>query len=229
MTAKERYMVLKEKWKVELGAILGFRNKKAPNQITGHLCDLFFHEKRRQSLLELIKSLGIWDKNSKRELTQTEISNFQRLIEGVAVISRVAASNQKIRVLELRRFCIEFHIFVSTTWPWILWGETFHRLVDHLWEFSLLNYNRGLGSVSEQSLEASHKVSQYIIITSYIQRRAKMGVIYILHCPSVGPVRFLKIFKIFEICFVHNICPDHYFTVAVLVSVEMTILFNMNQ
>ena len=117
VTAKERYMVLKEKWKVELGAILGFRNKKAPNQITGHLCDLFFHEKRRQSLLELIKSLGIWDKSSKRELTQTKISNFERLIEGVAVISRVAASNQKIRVLELRRFCIEFHIFVSTTWP----------------------------------------------------------------------------------------------------------------
>ena len=74
------------------------------------------------------------------------------------MIVRVAVCNQRVRVLKLREFCIEFHMFVSSTWPWILWGETFHRLVDHLWEFIVLNRNRGLGNVSEQSLEASHKV-----------------------------------------------------------------------
>ena len=156
---KERYMELKEEWKSKLGPILGFKNKKAPNQITGHLCDMFFHEEQRPALITLIGDLGIWDEEGKRELTQTELNNFKTLIEGASVIGRVASCNQKVKVLELRKFCIDFHMFVSLTWPWILWGETFHRLVDHLWEFLLLNNNKGLGNVSEQSLESSHKVS----------------------------------------------------------------------
>ena len=155
---KNRYLALKEDWKTKLGPILGFRNKKAPNQITGYLCDSFLHEKQRPALLNLISELGIWDDGGRRDLTHTELNSFRRLLEGASVIVRVAACNQRVTVLKLREFCIEFHMFVSSTWPWILWGETFHRLVDHLWEFIVLNRNRGLGNVSEQSLEASHKV-----------------------------------------------------------------------
>ena len=159
---KVRYMHLKEEWKAKLGPILGFRNKKAPNQITGHFCDMFFHENQRRELIELIANLQIWSEEGKRELTETELNNFKTLIQGAAVICRVASCNQKVKVLELRRFCIDYHLFISQTWPWILWGETFHRLVDHLWEFILLNGNKGLGNVSEQSLESSHKVGKFI-------------------------------------------------------------------
>ena len=155
---KDRYLAMKEDWKTKLGPVLGFRNKKAPNQITGYLCDMFLGDERRPHILNLISGLGIWDKEGKRDLTQIELDNFRRLIEGVSVIGRVAACNVRVKVLELRKYCIEYHMFVSSIWSWILWGETSHRLVDHLWELILLNRNRGLGNDSEQSFESSHKV-----------------------------------------------------------------------
>ena len=67
---KERYLALTDNWKTKLGPILGYRNRKAPNQITGHLCDLFLHEDQRQSILELIDSLGIWENNKKGSLSE---------------------------------------------------------------------------------------------------------------------------------------------------------------
>ena len=76
------------------------------------------------------------------------------------MIGRVAASKQKVKVLDLLHFSQDYHIFVVTSWPWVLMGESFHRLIDHLWELVLLNKNYGLANQSEQSLESSHKVEK---------------------------------------------------------------------
>ena len=80
----------------------------------------------------------------------------------MSVIGRVAASTKRVHLVELQKFCTDFHLFLIRTWPWILFSESVHRLVDHLWEFCLINKNQGLAALSEQSLEASHKVKNLI-------------------------------------------------------------------
>ena len=159
---KTRYEDIKSRWKLLLGPLLGFHAKKAPNQITGFLCDTFLSEKKGPLILQNIQKLGIWrDKSGMYEaLTDIEVENFRRLLEGISVIGRVAASSHKVKVLQLRSFSQEYHMFIVTTWSWILFSESIHRLVDHLWEFILLNLNHGLANQSEQGLEGSHKVER---------------------------------------------------------------------
>ena len=44
-----------EEWKGErLGTLLGFKHTKAPNQVTGYLCSLFFAESTRESIVEAV-------------------------------------------------------------------------------------------------------------------------------------------------------------------------------
>ena len=155
---KERYEIISLKWKEMLGPLLGFRGRKSPNQITGFLCDIFLSFGRRPAVLNCIKTLNIWREDKFCPLTETELDNYRRLLEGLSVIGRVAASKGKVKVLKLRQFCQDYHLFLVTTWPWILMSESVHRLVDHLWELVLLNSNCGLATHSEQSLESTHKV-----------------------------------------------------------------------
>ena len=43
------------------------------------------------------------------------------------------------------------------TWPWVLFGESLHRLIDHSWGYILLNGTYGLANKSESSCESVHK------------------------------------------------------------------------
>ena len=156
---KERYQTVSLSWKEMLGSLLGFRGRQAPNQITGFLCDMFLSFERRPAVLDCIRELNIWREDKFSSLTETEVDNYSRLLEGLSVIGRVAASQGRVKLLKLRQFCQDYHLFLVTTWPWILMSESVHRLVDHLWELVLLNGNRGLATQSEQSLESTHKVN----------------------------------------------------------------------
>ena len=73
------------------------------------------------------------------------------------MISRVVSSSGRIKFLDLRAFCRDLHIFIVETWPWVLFGESLHRLIDHSWEYILLNGTYGLANKSESSCESVHK------------------------------------------------------------------------
>ena len=57
LDCKARLGSIREKWKNLLGPLLGFCGKSAPNQLTGHLCDVFLSEKKQKGLLEALKEL----------------------------------------------------------------------------------------------------------------------------------------------------------------------------
>ena len=46
-------------------------------------------------------------------------------------------------------------------WPWVLFGESLHRFVDHSWEMILLNSSHGLATKNESSCEAVHNEEEY--------------------------------------------------------------------
>ena len=73
---KARLESIRKKWKNLLGPLLGFCGKSAPNQLTGHLCDVFLSETKQKGLLEALKELGKFDnaKGCTREITDHEFS-----------------------------------------------------------------------------------------------------------------------------------------------------------
>jgi hypothetical protein len=52
---------------------------------------------------------------------------FRRLVQEIRVTGRVAACDARVRVLILRDFTTELHVFIAATWPWVLFGESLHR------------------------------------------------------------------------------------------------------
>ena len=160
-STKSRMEKCEDEWKEKLGPLVGFKDRHCPNQITGAMSDLFFSEKNRENVLKAVADLSQWRKSYRREMHNSEKESLRRLLQGINVLGRVGTSGSLVKVLELRRFSIEFHVFIQETWPWILLGESVHRLVDHLWEFVLLNYCRGLKDETEQPGECSHKEERY--------------------------------------------------------------------
>ena len=99
----------------------------------------------------------------------------------------MASCKERVLVLDLQKFCAQVHHHISSTWPWVLFGESLHRLLhgflnndgyiskcfvqqheshrnmlcrllDHLWEMILLNNCCGLAKDNEQAYEGVHKV-----------------------------------------------------------------------
>ena len=148
----------KEQFSSLLGPVLGFREKSAPNQVTGALVKDFLSEVKREEVLAALQKLGCQDEDGKeRDLNQGELENYRKLLQGISVISRVVRSSGRIKFLDLRAFCRDLHIFIVETWPWVLFGESLHRLIDHSWEYILLNGTYGLANKSESSCESVHK------------------------------------------------------------------------
>jgi hypothetical protein len=53
-STKERLERARDEWKGEfLGNLIGYRHKKAPNQITGHLVEKFFAEGNRDNIIQV--------------------------------------------------------------------------------------------------------------------------------------------------------------------------------
>ena len=108
-------------------------------------------------------------------LFQCHSGNYRRILQGFAVVGRVVSSRDRVRVLDLQKYCRDLHITITDTSPWVLFGENVHRyhtkhiicyihsrLIDHGWEMILLNECRDLAKINEQGLESVHKVKSLI-------------------------------------------------------------------
>lgn len=128
-SVKSRYEKCEVEWKEKLGPLVGFKDRHCPNQVTGAMADLFFSERNRLSVVSAVESLSFWRKSYRREMFESEKQNLVRVLQGMSVLGRVGTSGHQVQVFKLRKFSIEFHIFIQETWPWILLGESVHRLV----------------------------------------------------------------------------------------------------
>lgn len=43
------------------------------------------------------------------------------------MVGRVVASRDRVRVLDLQKFCMDLHLLITDGAPWILFGESVHR------------------------------------------------------------------------------------------------------
>lgn len=126
-STKDRLEKCRKEVRKKLGPLLGFRDRKCPNQVTGALADLFFSEKNRDNLINMVESLTFWRKSYRRAMSEADKINLRRLVQGLAVMGRVGTSGQLVKVFNLRNYGIELHLFIQETWPWILLGESVHR------------------------------------------------------------------------------------------------------
>ena len=155
---KEMLEDVREEWNDQhLGNLTGFRHRKAPNQITGHLEDKFFASDNREAVVSAISELSGWRRAYRRQMTDEEKESFSELIHRLSVVGRVVSSGRLVKVLDFRKFCLETNVFIISTWDWCLISESLHRLLGHSWEMIILNRNYGLLTESEQGSECSHK------------------------------------------------------------------------
>ena len=138
-----------------LGEVGGYRDKPAPNQITGILASKFFLEKNRPAILEHIAKL--WRKFNRSDLSEDAKIIFTSLLQRLSVIRRVIASDECVLVVEFFIYCQDTYIFILKSFPWCLISNSLHRLLAHVWEHIVLNNNFGLASENEQVIECGHK------------------------------------------------------------------------
>ena len=146
-----------------LGPILGFLGKSAPNQLPGNLARKFLAEENQDKVLKMIQALGTHcpDSGAWRQLTEQEIDTYRSIFRDLGIVGRIASSSSLVKIFKLRDFCTNVHVTISNAFPWCLFGESVHRLLDHIWELCLLNDCHGLARLSESSFESVHKVEMY--------------------------------------------------------------------
>ena len=52
---------------------------------------------------------------------------YRRILQGFAVVGRVVSSRDRVKVLDLQKYCRDLHITITDTSPWVLFGESVHR------------------------------------------------------------------------------------------------------
>lgn len=108
-----------EKWKDEkLWKLLGFHHAKAPNQVTGYLCKLFFEETNRENVIEAVASMKDWKKTWQQPMSEEKKQDLKSLLQMFSVIGRVLASDSLIRVMDFQKYCMATYIFILEKWPW---------------------------------------------------------------------------------------------------------------
>ena len=58
--------------------------------------------------------------------------------------------------------CTSVHLKICETFPWAVISPSIHRVLAHSWEKIELNGLKGLGSESEEALEAQNKFVRYL-------------------------------------------------------------------
>ena len=98
-TTKDRLLRARLEWNEDhLGTLIGYRHKQAPNQITGHLVDLFMLEANRPSVLEAIRKMKSWKSSWGRPMSDDEVEYFRNLLQRLKVIGSVVSSGQCVKV-----------------------------------------------------------------------------------------------------------------------------------
>ena len=88
-----------------------------------------------------------------------EKANMKKLHSNFSVILRVISSkSDEIDTEMFEDFCISTYLLIAQSFPWASIPQSIHRILAHSAERIRINDNFGLGSLSEEGLEATHKL-----------------------------------------------------------------------
>jgi hypothetical protein len=83
---------------------------------------------------------------------------FRRIHLGLCAITRILNSQrEKIDTIKYRELCTDIQLKIVTHFPWAKISPSIHRVLAHSPELIELNEGLGLGSKSEEGLEALNK------------------------------------------------------------------------
>ncbi len=114
---------------------------------TGQTARQFFSQKKRSDFIALLNG------------TEKEKEDMKKLHENYSVILRVMSSKEKeIDTESFEEFCLETYFHQVESFPWATVPQSLHRILAHCAERIRMNDGFGLGSLSEEGLEATHKL-----------------------------------------------------------------------
>ena len=91
--------------------------------------------------------------------TDDEKMNLKKLHCNFSVILRVISSKStEIDTEMFEEYCISTYLLLAESFPWASIPQSIHRILAHSAERIRINDNYGLGSLSEEGLEATHKL-----------------------------------------------------------------------
>lgn len=151
-----RFDKARKLWMLVLGEVGGYKDKPCPNQITGYLASKFFEggDYREVVIGHIVK---LWRKFNKSEMTDAAKKIYRELLQRLAIIRRVIASDECIIISKFFYYCQDTYLFILKSFPWCLISDSLHRLLAHVWEHIVLNNNFGLASENEQVVECGHR------------------------------------------------------------------------
>ena len=115
------------------------------NSIKGPIAKSFFSKKCRDLLPELLKkpNLGI---------AKTLHLNLE------VILRLISSKEHKIDIEKFKELCTNTYLHVLLNLKWVYLTPTAHKVLAHAPELMEKNMCRGLGNLSEEGLEACHKI-----------------------------------------------------------------------
>ena len=93
----------------------------------------------------------------KKLVPEKHRENLLLLHRQISTILRVVSSSRKIHLAKLKDLCKQASLNLCDNFPWVLMNHTLHGTLHHSVELISLNDGYGLGSLSEECLEANNK------------------------------------------------------------------------
>ena len=144
MKAKKK---VQDTFKVLLGRLIDTADGTGHtgNSLTGNLAKRFFADNCRALLVKLVK--------------EPELGHIKKLHMHFDVILRIISSkNRKIDMNKFGNLCTSTYIDILTHFDWVDLTPTVHKVLAHSAELVANNLCMGIGHLSEEGLEACHKI-----------------------------------------------------------------------
>ncbi len=91
--------------------------------------------------------------------TEQETADLKLLHENYSLILRLISSKaEKIDIQAFKKLCSETYLHQVQAFPWATVPQSIHRILAHAAEAIQQNGGFGLGALSEEGLEATHKL-----------------------------------------------------------------------
>ena len=115
------------------------------NSLTGNLARRFFGDDCRNLLEQFVNT--------------THLANIKKLHLNFYVIMRtISSKDRQIDVEKFGNLCTNTYVDILTHFPWVNLTPTVHKIIAHSTELVQNNSCMGVGHLSEEGLEACHKI-----------------------------------------------------------------------
>ena len=75
-----------------------------------------FFNKKRDEMVEGIRTMRVWRGGKYNEWTDQELTDIEISIRNVAIIGRVASTSKVVNVIKFRDFCIQVKIYKNKSY-----------------------------------------------------------------------------------------------------------------